>query len=93
MFYVYILHSTSLEKYYVGQTDNLHQRVGKHNSGLSPYTSRANDWKLVYAESFPERSAAIKREREIKKKKSKKYIRWLISSAGPDSHRDATMAL
>jgi putative endonuclease len=89
VFYVYILHSARLEKYYVSQTNNLHQRVAKPNSGISSYTSRAND----YAESFTERSAVIQREREIKKEKSKKYIGWLISSAGPDSNQDATMAL
>jgi putative endonuclease len=50
---------------------------------MSPYTSIANDWRLVYTEEFEDRTSAIKREREIKKKKSRKYIEFLIASAKP----------
>jgi predicted GIY-YIG superfamily endonuclease len=43
---------------------------------------KTNDWKLVYTEIFQTKSEAAKRELAIKKKKSRKYIEWLISSAG-----------
>ncbi|HCW09350.1 MAG TPA: excinuclease ABC subunit C [Cytophagales bacterium] len=78
MFYVYILYSEQADRYYVGQTDNLDTRLQSHLSGISGYTSMTDDWKLVYAEEFTTRKEAIQRENEIKRKKSRKYIEWLI---------------
>lgn len=77
-FYVYIIFSSKLNKYYTGYTSDVEARVIQHNAGLSSYTSRANDWKLSYKETFETREEAIKREKEIKSKKSRKYIEWLI---------------
>lgn len=88
MFYVYILYSATVDRYYVGQSDNVIGRLKSHNSGESRYTSIASDWQIVYKEEFEERTAAIKRERTIKKEKSRKYIEYLISSAGPETIRD-----
>lgn len=79
MFYIYILYSKIVDKYYVGQTENIEERMISHSSGISKYTSISTDWILVYSELFETRSQAIIRENEIKKKKSRKYIEWLIS--------------
>ncbi|MBK9285510.1 MAG: GIY-YIG nuclease family protein [Sphingobacteriaceae bacterium] len=81
MFFVYILYSKKLNKYYTGQTDNLHTRLLSHKKGISTYTSSSDDWQLVYSESFHTRAEAIKRESQIKRKKSKKYIEFLIQSS------------
>jgi putative endonuclease len=78
MFYIYIIYSKTADKYYVGQTENIEQRLISHSSGISKYTSISTDWILVYSESFETRSQAVIRENEIKKKKSRKYIEWLI---------------
>ncbi|HQQ93409.1 MAG TPA: GIY-YIG nuclease family protein [Bacteroidia bacterium] len=75
---VYILYSVSLDKYYTGQTDDIGKRLGSHKSGISPYTSKAKDWGLVYTEQFSSRKEALARENEIKKKKSRRYIECLI---------------
>jgi len=80
-FFVYIIYSPSLDKYYVGYTTDLEKRLSDHNAGISDFTSQQVDWQLKYSEKFPTRSDAIKREREIKKKKSRKFIEWLISNA------------
>lgn len=77
-FYVYILYSKKIDKYYVGQSDNVDERLKSHLSGISGYTSVSDDWEIVYKEIFDTRIEAIKRENEIKKKKSRKYIEWLI---------------
>src|SRR5215471_4526573 len=79
-FYIYILYSISTDKHYVGQTENLEERLFRHKNSGSKSTRFTNDWKLVYAESFSTRTEAIKRENEIKRKKSRTYIEWLISS-------------
>ena len=81
-FHVYIIFSAKLNKYYVGYTENLDARLLQHNGGISTFTDKANDWVLQHSEPFPTREDAHKRELEIKGKKSRKYIEWLISSAG-----------
>ena len=77
----YILHSPSLDSYYVGHTEDLHDRLENyHNAGKSLYTKRGIPWKLVYSESFQTRSDAIKREREIKGRKNRRFIEQLVQS-------------
>ena len=45
--YVYILQSIPYpEKYYVGSTTNLKDRIHKHNEGGTPYTSQYKPWQL-----------------------------------------------
>ncbi|MFA7227637.1 MAG: GIY-YIG nuclease family protein [Melioribacteraceae bacterium] len=82
MYYTYILYSTSINKYYIGYTQDLKLRLERHNSSWGKFSSRGIPWKLVYAEEHLEKSEAIKRENEIKRKKSRKYIEALISHAG-----------
>jgi putative endonuclease len=82
MFYVYILYSALVDKFYIGYTENLEDALNRHNthrSGFRRFTKRASDWKLVYFEIFENKKDAIKREREIKDKKSRRYIERLIS--------------
>ena len=81
-FVVYIIYSPSLNQYYVGHTENITDRLYRHNHSGSKATKKAKDWVLKYTETFPVRSAAMKREQEIKGKKSRKYIEYLVSSAG-----------
>jgi putative endonuclease len=75
----YIIYSIKLDRYYLGHTEDLVTRLDQHNSGISSYTSKTNDWQLVYAEYFADRKQARDKEREVKKKKSREYIKWLIS--------------
>ena len=77
MFTVYILYSTILDKYYIGQTNDLVKRIRQH---IQARNLGANDWILKYKEAFSDRAAACSREREIKKKKSRKYIEFLVRS-------------
>jgi putative endonuclease len=73
-YFVYILYSQSADKFYVGQTDNVTERLKSHQSAISRYTSgQAKDWDLVYQETLSTRTEGIRRELEIKKKKSRKY--------------------
>ena len=81
MFYVYILYSPSRDKYYVGYTSNVQEQIIEHNSGATNYTRSGKPWNLVYKEEYALKSEAIKRENEIKSKKSRKYIENLINSS------------
>jgi putative endonuclease len=81
-FIVYIIYSESKDSYYIGQTSDLEERLYRHCNSGSRSTKKAKDWKLVYEEVYKSRSESVQREREIKNKKSRKYIEQLISSAG-----------
>ncbi|MEX0274873.1 MAG: GIY-YIG nuclease family protein [Flavobacteriaceae bacterium] len=73
----YIIYSVSLDRYYVGHTGDLGDRLYRRNNGESKYTKGSGDWRLVWKRVFPTRSAAMAMEREIKAKKSRKYIEFL----------------
>jgi putative endonuclease len=79
-FYVYILQSLKDSSFYVGQCDDLDKRMSKHFDGMSKYTASKRPLRLCYFETFVSRSDAIKREKQIKQYKSKKYIQSLISN-------------
>ena len=81
-FYIYILYSPSLNQYYVGHTQNVEDRIYRHKNSGSKSTKKTNDWLLKYTEEFESREQAARRELEIKNKKSRKYIDWLVSSVG-----------
>ena len=81
-FYTYIIYSASLNQYYIGHSEKLEDRLSRHINSGSKATKKANDWKLVYTESFETRSEAYRREVEIKKMKSRQYIEKLVSSVG-----------
>ncbi|SUM31448.1 endonuclease [Staphylococcus gallinarum] len=52
---------------YTGYAKNVEQRVAKHNNGQgAKYTKIRRPVKLVYQETFDNKSDALKREYEIK---------------------------
>ena len=67
VFTVYILFSASSNVYYKGFTTNLSTRLENHLSGKSPYTSKSNDWFLVYSKEFESKSEALIEEKRLKK--------------------------
>ena len=78
MYFTYIIYSIRIDQYYIGQTMNLENRLIRHNNKGSKSTKKSNDWVVKYVEVFNTRELAIKREAEIKKMKSRKYIEQLI---------------
>ena len=79
MFFTYILHSESKDRYYIGHTHDLDLRLERHNAGWSRSTKSGIPWKIVYFEEYQAKSEANKRELEIKRKKSRKYIENIIA--------------
>jgi len=82
MFFVYVIYSESSDKFYIGSCNILAKRILQHNTGRNISTKHGIPWEVKYFKVFSTREEALKREMEIKKKKSRKYIEWLISSAG-----------
>ena len=80
MHYFYIIYSIKLDRYYYGSSHDPEIRLILHNEGATPSTKNGIPWELVYVESYPEKSLAIKREKEIKRIKSRKFVEQLIKS-------------
>ena len=66
MYTVYIIYSPSLDRYYIGFTQDITDRLRRHNSKSKGFTNRANDWIIVHVESFNQKNEAMRREKEIK---------------------------
>ena len=77
-YFVYILQSERDGSYYVGYTADLGKRIDRHNKGGGRYTRGKLPWKLIYHEVFDTKAEAMKREREIKKRKDRDYINELV---------------
>ncbi|UKT66188.1 GIY-YIG nuclease family protein [Pedobacter mucosus] len=81
MFYAYILYSKIRDRYYIGSTGNLINRLKKHNSNHPGFTGHTGDWFFVWQQSFTNQRDAAKRERQIKSWKSRIIIEKLIEVA------------
>ncbi|PIR43866.1 hypothetical protein COV24_00460 [candidate division WWE3 bacterium CG10_big_fil_rev_8_21_14_0_10_32_10] len=84
MFFVYILHSKKIDKYYVGSSKDPQKRLIYHNKGKSgskhAFTKKALDWKIVYKKNFSSKKNAMTYEKYIKKQKSRSFIIKLINN-------------
>jgi len=79
MAHAYIVYPKSLDKFYTGSSSgSLNERLRRHLSNHSGFTSRAKDWEIFYFETFENITSARKRENEIKAWKSKVMIWSLI---------------
>ncbi|MEN9446741.1 MAG: hypothetical protein RJA25_30 [Bacteroidota bacterium] len=84
--YCYILYSSYLDKFYIGQTcDDLNERLRRHLSNHKGFTGKAKDWVIVYFETFNTKEESLKRESLFKSMKNRKFIEKLIAgSMHPD---------
>lgn len=80
MYFVYIIYSTSLDKFYVGTTDNVERRLIEHNSKeyLNSFTCKGVPWVLKLSYLCDSSEKAYKLERFIKRMKSRKFIIKII---------------
>ncbi|HRN56641.1 MAG TPA: GIY-YIG nuclease family protein, partial [Agriterribacter sp.] len=62
MFWVYIIYSSSLGKYYVGSTENIHKRIDQHNTGRGNFTSKGIPWILIISFRCSDRTEAVQLE-------------------------------
>jgi putative endonuclease len=77
MYYVYLLQCKD-NSLYCGYTNNLDERIAKHNAGkASKYTRARLPVKLAYSQRFKTQSAAMKQEANIKSWSRKKKLTLL----------------
>ena len=77
IFYVYMLKSVNnkINRTYVGYTNNLSQRLKKHNLGVGAKSTRGLKWKIIYKKKFYDKRLAMSFEYKLKKdKKKRKYL-------------------
>ena len=74
-YFVYILWSPLGQRFYIGITEDLEQRLRQHNSDATcGWTARYRPWTLVYSEMCSDYTAARRRENELKRQKSGKGL-------------------
>ena len=78
MYKLYILHSESINRYYIGVASDVNERLKRHLSNHGGYTSKAKDWKVVHLEEYPSKIEALAREKQLKKWKSAVRIKEMI---------------
>ena len=77
-FYTYAIQSQINGDIYVGWTDDLRQRLHRHNSGQVTATMPGRPWVLVYFEGCLSKEKAIEREKTLKTGFGRKYIKTRI---------------
>jgi len=81
MYFVYAIHNERHNKIYIGQTDNLLERIELHNRRIFKhyFTARFDGtWKLIYKESASTRAEALMREKQLKSYKGRQFIKNFI---------------
>ncbi len=83
MFFTYILVNRARTRTYCGQTDNLNERVERHNKGYVRSTKGGGPWELLYVEEHASRAAAMERERWFKNRTGRRKIKEMILERWP----------
>ena len=65
-FFVYLILNKNNTSY-VGYTNNLKERLKKHNSSKGSKFTRGKKWILIYSKEFLNKSEAMKEEYKLKK--------------------------
>jgi len=82
-YFVYILFSSSRNRFYIGSSRQPNDRLKKHNTDHKGYTGKTHDWLIIYQEEYQSKQEAQRRERQIKSWKSAERIKRLIGLAHP----------
>ncbi|MHB2150622.1 GIY-YIG nuclease family protein [Calditrichota bacterium LG25] len=78
-YFLYILYSSRLDRYYVGISHDPEERLKYHNSFPRGWTVRGRPWRLVFTKKFKDRPTAEKWERYIKKQKKRSLLEKIIT--------------
>lgn len=80
MYTVYAIYNQEFNKFYIGQTANLEERLQLHNTKtFRGYTSRfGGQWTVISSEEHSTRQEALKREKQLKSFQGREFIRGFI---------------
>ena len=74
MHYNYILFSENRQKFYTGETQNLEERLERHNKGQVKSTKGGVPWKIIWSALTENRTTARKLEKKIKSRGIRRYV-------------------
>jgi putative endonuclease len=76
-FFIYILYSQKFDRFYIGQTNDIQDRIRRHNSGYELATAPYKPWelKLVLRKNSPKESMEL--EKKIKNLSKKRIIEFI----------------
>ena len=83
MYYVYVIYSDKIKRFYTGSTENLYKRLEHHNLGLNRWSRRGIPWGIVYFEKYETRNEVLKREKFLKSGKGRESIKARIAKLVP----------
>ncbi|MDC3101703.1 GIY-YIG nuclease family protein, partial [Candidatus Pelagibacter sp.] len=74
VYYVYLIKTLDgyFKKSYVGYTNNLKNRLEKHNSNLGAKSTKGYKWELVYKKKFNLKKKALAFEYKLKKDRNER---------------------
>ena len=78
MFYVYVIYSESRDVYYKGQTNNVVDRLERHNGGYEKFTSMGAPWQLKCCIAKSTRGEAKILEGKLKRMNRAKLEAFII---------------
>lgn len=76
-YHVYILYSENFDKYYIGQSQNVFQRIVLHNSKRVKSTAPYTPWEVSWYCLKDSRSEAVVLERKLKNLNRKRLIDFM----------------
>lgn len=81
MYHTYVLKSSFNNDIYVGSTENIENRLHKHNSGRVKSTKGYRPWILLESKEFLTRSEAYRYEMFLKTGQQKELLREKYNKA------------
>ncbi len=74
VYYVYLIKTKDgfIDKSYVGYTNDLSKRIGKHNNNLGAKSTKGYKWELVYIKRFYSKNKALSFEYKLKKDRNER---------------------
>ena len=87
MWYAYIIRSTSSpNEEYTGATSDLRRRIGDHNAGKSPHTSKFMPWELLCYVALPDKQRALDFETYLKSHSGRAFAAKRLKAAKSGIH-------
>jgi len=74
MYLTYILYSSKINKFYVGQTEDIKRRLEEHNRGKTRFAATGVQWIIIFSKEFSSRSEAMKLEKKIKSRGASRFL-------------------
>ena len=87
MYYVYVLISRKDNKFYIGFTQNIKNRIEDHKNGKISSTRFRRPFQLIYCEGHLSKQDALRREKYFKTTKGKATLKQILKDALKSFHQ------